>query len=75
MIKLNDIRNKLIEALKSSDLSQTDLAKALNVNQSMISDYLHGKKMPSLETFANLCEILDIDANEILCINCDSDIV
>lgn len=25
--------------------------------------------MPALDTFANLCAILDIDANEILCLN------
>lgn len=25
--------------------------------------------MPALDTFANLCEVLDLDANEILCIN------
>ena len=69
MIKLDNIRNKLIEAIKNSGLSQTELAKELNVNQSMISDYLRGKKMPSIETFANLCKILDIDSNDILCIN------
>ena len=27
------------------------------------------KSMPSIETFANLCYILDSDSNEILCLN------
>ena len=71
MIKLDDIRNKLKDAISNSGLSQTELANALNINQSMISDYLRGKKMPSLETFANLCKILDVDTNDILCINDD----
>ena len=28
--------------------------------------YLSGRAMPALDTFANLCSILDLDANEVL---------
>jgi len=66
MITLEDIRNKLVEAIKLSGLTQTEIAKRLNVKQPSIAKYLSGKSMPSLDTFANLCVILDLDANEIL---------
>ncbi len=66
MIVLEDIRNNLIEAIKISGMSQTEIAKKLNVKQPSIAKYLSGRAMPSLDTFANLCVILDLDANEIL---------
>lgn len=31
-----------------------------------VSKYLRLDKFPSLETFANICEILDVSADEIL---------
>lgn len=68
MITLDLIREKLIEAIKSSEMRQVDLAKALGIKQTQISCYLNGKKMPALDTLANLCVILDLDANEILCV-------
>ena len=66
MIVLEDIRKNLIEAIKTSGMSQTEIAKKLNVKQPSIAKYLSGRAMPSLDTFANLCVILDLDANEIL---------
>lgn len=73
MITLELIRTQLIEAIKQSGLSQTELAKKLGIKQPTVFDYLHGKSMPALDTFANLCEVLDLDANEILCIRRNTD--
>ncbi len=69
MIALIQIREKLIEAIKQSEISQTQLAKQIGIGQQTISAYLRGKAMPALDTFANLCAVLDIDANEILCVD------
>ncbi|MBQ8885606.1 MAG: helix-turn-helix transcriptional regulator [Clostridia bacterium] len=68
MITLEQIQIKLAEAIKNSGISQTNLAKQLGINQTQISCYFHGKKMPSLDTFANLCKVLDVDPAEILCV-------
>lgn len=68
MITVEIIRKKLIEAIKLSGKSQTELAKELNVTQPTIAQYISGKIMPSLDTFANLCIILDLDANDMLSI-------
>ncbi len=67
MITLDQIRNRLIEAIKQSGMSQTALAQALNVTQSTIAHYLKGDILPALDTLANLCKLLDIDTNYILC--------
>ncbi len=68
MITLTQIQTKLAEAIKQSGMTQTALAQKLNVRQQTISHYVKGDKMPALDTFANLCAVLDIDSNDILCI-------
>ena len=68
MITLNQIRAKLQEAIKQSGLSQTEMAKKIGIGQQTVSEYLHGKSMPALDTFANLCAVLDVDPAELLCI-------
>ena len=68
MVTLQQIQKKLSEAIKQSGLSQTVIAERLGVKQPQISCYIHGKKWPALDTFANLCEILDLDPAYILCL-------
>ena len=66
MITLNDIQKRLATAIKQSGKTQLEIAKQIGINQANISHYVKGDKMPSLDTFANLCAYLDLDANEIL---------
>lgn len=68
MTTMEQIRNALIEALKQSNIKQEDLAKKIGVSQSMISHYVSGRKMPALDTLSRLCTVLDLDANDILCV-------
>ncbi len=67
MIILNQIQKRLAEAIQQSGLTQTAIAKAINVRQQTVSGYVNGTKMPALDTLANLCRLLDVDANYILC--------
>ena len=67
MITLDQIRIRLIEAINQSGLSQTEIAKSLGICQQAISSYVNGQKMPALDTLANLCKLLDVDTNYILC--------
>ena len=69
MITIDKIQIKLAEAIKQSGLTQTEIANKLNVKPTQITSYKHGRKMPALDTFAKLCAVLDLDANEILCVN------
>ena len=68
MITLDQIRERLQAAIKQSGQSQTALAKRLNISQQTISHYIKGDKMPALDTFANLCAVLDVDPAYILCL-------
>ena len=66
MITLENIQKNLASAIKQSGLSQTELGKRLGVSQQTISHYLKGDKLPALDTFANLCVILDINPQDVL---------
>ncbi|MBQ7879377.1 MAG: helix-turn-helix transcriptional regulator [Clostridia bacterium] len=68
MITLEQIQKNLAETIKQSGMTQTALAKKLGVSQQTISHYVKGDKMPALDTLANLCVVLDVDANDILCV-------
>ena len=66
MVKIEDIQRRLREEIRSSGISQKEIAERLGINPSTVSKYLRLDKYPSLDTFANLCEILDVSADEIL---------
>ena len=68
MIVLDEIRIKVIETISQSGMTQTEIAKKLGVSQQTVSHYMKGDKMPALDMFANLCRVLEVDANEILCV-------
>ena len=68
MIKLTQIHEQIRAAIQQSGLTQSQIAEKLNVKQPTISEYVTGKSFPALDTLANLCELLELDANEILCI-------
>ena len=68
MITLEKIRERLIESIRQSGMTQTEIAEKLNVSQSNIAHYIRGDIMPALDTFANLCDILDVDPAYLLCL-------
>lgn len=67
MITLDAIRARLIESIRQSGLTQTEIARALNIKQPTVAQYLSGRSLPALDTFANLCNLLDVDPAYILC--------
>lgn len=69
MITLNQIQQRIIEVIKQSGMKQTVLSEKLNLTQSTIAHYLKGDILPALDTLANLCKVLDVDANYILCLD------
>ena len=68
MTTLENIQTALAEALKQRTITQEELANRIGVNQSMISHYITGRSMPALDTLSRICTELDLDANEILCV-------
>jgi len=69
MITNEQIRVKLDSAIRYSGMSQTEIAKRVGIKQQSLAQYLTGRAMPALDTFANLCAVLELDANDILCLN------
>lgn len=66
MITIQEIQKRLREAIQYSDISQKELAEKLGVNPSTVSKYMRLDKFPSIDTFANICQILDVSADDIL---------
>ena len=69
MITIEQIQNRIIESIKESGLTQTEIASKLNISRSAISHYVKADILPTLDTLANLCKLLDLDANYILCLD------
>jgi len=66
MIRMEDIQKRLREAIQYGNVTQKELAEKLKINPSTVSKYMRLDKYPSLDTFANICEILDVSADDIL---------
>ncbi len=68
MITLDQIQKRLAEEIRRCGLSQTEIAKRIHVKQPTVGQYISGRAMPALDTFANLCAALDLNPAEILCL-------
>ena len=68
MIRVADIQKRIIECLKNSTITKSELSRKLNISTSAISQIANGKILPSLETLANICTILDVKSDYLLCI-------
>ncbi len=68
MINIDCIREKLISAINQSGIKKGELAKKIGVSHQAIGQYLYQNKLPALDTLAKICAVLDLDANEILCV-------
>ena len=67
MITLQQIQVRVAEVIKQSGMTQKCIADKLNIKQQTVQQYVSGRAMPALDTLANLCKLLDVDANYILC--------
>ena len=63
---MDDIKKRLAEEIKNSGLTTVEIARRVGVSPEMITQYKTTKKLPKLDTFAKLCEVLDVSADEIL---------
>lgn len=66
MIDIKDIQKRLRDEIEASGMTQRELAEKLRINPSTVSKYMRLDKFPALDTFANICEILDVSSDEIL---------
>ncbi len=66
MNKEDVIKKNLKFEIEHCGKSKTEIAKELGISKPTLSQYLSGKILPSLTTFAKLCEIIDCSADDIL---------
>ncbi len=60
------ITKNLKREIETCGKSKTQIAKELGVSKPTLSQYISGRILPSLATFAKLCKILDCSPNDIL---------
>lgn len=65
-VMINIIKKRLTEEISNSALSKTEIAAQLGVSPEMITQYCTTKKLPRLDTFAELCKILNVSADYLL---------
>lgn len=67
---MKDYSKKLGENLKKirtmKGITQTEIAKKLDVNKSFVSNIENGKTNPTLSTITNLADALGVTVNELL---------
>ncbi len=65
-----ELENKISENLKREielcGKPKSLIADELGISRPTLSQYLSGRVLPSLPTFAKLCKIIDCSADEIL---------
>jgi transcriptional regulator with XRE-family HTH domain len=59
-------RKRLKNLRENSGFTQTDVAKALNINYKTISNYELGKREPDLKTLIEICDLFDVTADYLL---------
>ena len=67
-----EIRANLAEAIRTSGKTKKQIAIEVGISNTTLADYLHRGTSPSLTTFARLCEVLEVSADEILNITYDN---
>ena len=60
------ITENLKREIETCGKSKSRIAEELGISKPTLSQYLSGRIMPSLPTFARLCAILDCSADDIL---------
>lgn len=60
------ITENLKNEIETSGKSKTEIAQAIGVSRSTISQYLSGRAQPTLATLSRLCRFLDCSADDIL---------
>lgn len=66
MNKEDIIKKNLKFEIEHCGKSKTEIARELGISKPTLSQYLSGRILPSLATFAKLCEIIDCSADDIL---------
>lgn len=65
-MELKDIQIRLRECIRRSGMTQKEIAGKIGVSSQTISKYMKADVFPALDTFAKICDVLDVSANYVL---------
>ena len=65
-MEIKEIKERIAKEIADSGMKQCDIAKAINVHPTAITQYLSGRSAPALDTLAKLCVLLDVSADYLL---------
>ena len=63
---MNKFKERLNYILKTSNISQAELARKINMSKSVVNNYCTGKREPSLDVVCLICKALDESADYLL---------
>ncbi|MBQ8468444.1 MAG: helix-turn-helix transcriptional regulator [Clostridia bacterium] len=63
---MNKFTIRLNETLKSLGMSQSELARKINMSVSIVNNYCRGRREPSLDALMLICKALDESADYLL---------
>ena len=69
MIDFRKVGRKISSYRKRKNLSQDELAKRMYVSRQLVSKWENGTGIPKIDHIIDLCEILDVNFEELLCLN------
>ena len=65
-LMVEEIKVRLREEIKRSGMTTVEIARRVGVSPEMITQYCTTKKLPRLDPFARLCQVLDVSADYLL---------
>jgi len=63
---MKDFSEKLRESLKANRMSQSELARRINMTHEIVNKYCTGKARPSFEVLISICKELDESSDYLL---------
>ncbi len=60
------ITENLKREIEACGKTKTEIANAIGVSKSTVSQYLSGRSLPTLATLSRLCNFIDCSADDIL---------
>ncbi len=73
MIDFEKVGRKITFYRKQKNLSQDELAEEMYVSRQLISKWENGTGVPKIDHVIDLCTILEVDFEELLCLNEDKE--
>ena len=71
MSDIEEIRRRLRESIMLCGINQKEIAKAVGISLATVSDYMNKEKLPSIDTLADICKVIDVSPAYILCFSDD----